>query len=170
MNALDIELALVDFFGSRKFVMVPNVSFGLGLNYEADLMVLTPTDFLYEVEIKVTKSDMKADLKKHKAHSSIYVKRLYYAFPENLLNTALEILPEEAGLFVAHTQNNGSVYVKLKRKPVDRKDCKPMPVIKQFQLARLGVLRMWVLKNMLYSKLPKQTLLNFRDSNVFKDL
>lgn len=168
MNALDIELAVVEFFGKRKFMMVPNVSHGFDLNYEADLMILTPTDFLYEVEIKVSKSDMKADLKKQNAHNSIYVKRLYFAFPEQLLETALEILPEDVGLFVAHTHLNGSVYVVLKRKPKEITNCKTVPIEKQYKLARLGVLRMWNMKNILYSKLPRQTLLNF-NKDIFGD-
>lgn len=169
MKTEEVELAVVKFFEKTAELIVPNVSWGLDLNYEADLMILSKGDYLYEVEIKVSKSDMKADLKKHMAHSCIYVKRLYYAFPEELLELALQILPEDVGLLSVYCDRNGHTRLDEKRKPKDRESIK-MPLLKQYKLARLGALRIWNLKRVIQSRNPiaKQTEIIF-DDDIFGD-
>ena len=171
MKTDELELAVVSFFDTRAELIVPNVSWGLGLNYEADLMILNKSEYLYEVELKVSKSDMKADLKKHMAHSCKYVKRLYYAFPEELLETALQILPEDVGLISAYYDSAGRPRVTEKRKPKDR-ECEKMPIRKQYELARLGALRIWNLKRIIKSRNPyfKQTEIRFeKERGLFDD-
>jgi len=162
IETLELEIAVASYFNTRKNVIVPNVSWGFQLNYEADLMVLTQRDYLCEVELKVTKSDMKAEKKKRKAHTCIYVKYMYYAFPEELLDTALDVCPEDAGLLLASVTPRGNVKIFLHRKPVAR-PFKKVPIEKQFQLARLGAMRIWNIKNVLYSMQPKQLKFNFDD-------
>lgn len=172
MKTDELELAVVSFFDKRAELIVPNVSWGLGLNYEADLMILNKNEYLYEVELKVSKSDMKADLKKHRAHSCRYVKRLYYGFPEELFETALQILPEDVGLIAAYYDNYGRAKAMEKRKPKDR-ECQKMPLRQQYELARLGALRIWNLKNIIRSRNPYfgQTEIRFEKErlNLFED-
>ena len=67
-NSLEMEVALSKFFNPRQNIIVPNISWGMGGHHECDLMVLTQCNFAYEVEIKVSAADLKADAKKTHAH------------------------------------------------------------------------------------------------------
>ena len=168
MRALDVELAVVDLFDERKQLIIPNVSFGFGINYEADLMITNGSGYLYEVEIKVSKSDMRADLKKAVQHNCSYVKRLYFAFPEKLLEYAKEILSDDVGLIAVYLRENNCPKAVIKRKPKDRKDAQKMDLRKQYELARLGALRIWNLKRQIWSRNPKfkQVEIDFKP-NIF---
>ena len=63
-TAAEIEVVVAQYFDPRRNVIVPNVWWGWGLRHECDLVVMTKTGYAYEVEIKVSRSDLKADLKK----------------------------------------------------------------------------------------------------------
>lgn len=103
MKTEDIELAINNYFNyNRRYVIVPNISWGLGFQHELDLLVLTNNNHVWEVEIKVSKSDLKADLKKRHGHYSNKIRRLYFAVPKELQEDALLLIPERAGLFVVH--------------------------------------------------------------------
>lgn len=52
--------------------------------YEADLIYITKSRYLIEVEIKVDINDFRSDFKKKIYHSSPFVSALYYALPEEL--------------------------------------------------------------------------------------
>lgn len=67
LNARDIEIAIAKMFNYRMNVIVPNVSWGLGLRCECDLLIVSQRRYATEIEIKVSKSDIKADKKKHPA-------------------------------------------------------------------------------------------------------
>ena len=73
----EIELAVAHYFDPRRNIIVPNVWWGMGFNYECDLLVLTKAGYAYEVEIKTTKSDLKADLKKEHGHKSDKIRKLF---------------------------------------------------------------------------------------------
>ena len=68
ITTLEMEIAVMRWLGIRQNLVVPNVSWGL-LNYEADVVSLTPSGYATEVEIKVSKADLLADFKK--GHSQI---------------------------------------------------------------------------------------------------
>ena len=65
----EIELAIVNstLFNKRRDIIVPNVSWGL-LNHEADMVIMTPSGYLTEIEIKRSWEDFKADFKKGHKH------------------------------------------------------------------------------------------------------
>jgi hypothetical protein len=96
VTSQDIEIAVADYFDYRRNLVVPNVSWGLGLLYEADMVVLRPSGFAVEVEIKVTASDIKADLKKKHQHNSLLFRELWFAVPEHLAGN--ENIPQHAGI------------------------------------------------------------------------
>ena len=48
----------MNFFNYRANLIVPNISWGLGL-HECDLLVLTSSGYATEIEIKVSKADLK---------------------------------------------------------------------------------------------------------------
>ena len=63
ITAKHIELEVARWFDTRRFLVVPNVSWGL-MPYECDLLAMASSRYLYEIEIKVSGADIKADLKK----------------------------------------------------------------------------------------------------------
>lgn len=162
MTAREIELLMADYFGVRQNVIVPNVSWGFFLNYrkygskyyEADLLVLKPSGYLHEIEIKCTKADIKLDLIKKRHHDSEYVRQLWFAVPKELI--ADPNIPIRAGI-LAISLKPGSI----KKKKPDIKDyivetiksakvnpiAQPLSIDRQFKLMQLGCMRIWSLKS-----------------------
>ena len=94
---------LVKHFDWEKNECFPNTHL---FAWEADLVVLTASNYVTEVEVKVSLSDWRADAKKDKfkdKNFAKHVKRFYYAVPEALydqhLHSPVEI-PEYAGVLV----------------------------------------------------------------------
>ena len=59
MKTIEMEVALMKHFGIRQNIIVPNVSWSF-LNYEADLVVLTKSNYATEIEIKISKATVNA--------------------------------------------------------------------------------------------------------------
>ena len=137
----EMEIVIARYFDTRKNVIVPNVSHGM-FRYEMDLCMLNMVGmYASEVEIKISKSDLKADAKKPHHHDCVSIKYLWFAMPEKLKGCE-EYVPEHAGiLFVS---SKGAVSVA--RKPVSNKSAQKWDYKKAFRLARLGTLRVWNLK------------------------
>lgn len=146
----EMEIALANHFGFRKNLIVPNVKWGLRLNnkpmHECDLLILTRSRYLWEVEIKVSKADLIADKKKAHGHINPNVKRLYFALP-HYLKDCIQHIPDRAGVILVN-------------KPRTRLSCKvvrPAQIEKGYQLAdkeelqmaRLAAMRIWNLKQKL---------------------
>ena len=136
----EIELRLAGWFSSRVNLIVPNVSFGFTW-HECDLLIMSKSGYLTEVEIKVSTSDLKKDLLKRHGHKDDRIKYLYFAIPKKL-EKHIEYIPERAGIIVI--DKKGGVH-KL-RKPIRNKMAKPMSVEEMYKIARLGALRIWSLK------------------------
>lgn len=100
MTEQDIIIALVKLFGTEKNILLPNASFGIGLNYEADLMVITNRGYSTEIEVKITESDLLNDFKKKNFHNCRKNKYLYYAVPESMKDFALSKVPEQYGIYI----------------------------------------------------------------------
>ena len=89
-----MEVILAQHFGIRETIVVPNVSWGL-INHEADLLVLKPSGWAEEVEIKISRSDLRRDLKKNRGRghmSSDLIWKLWFAVPAEMATAA----PDEA--------------------------------------------------------------------------
>lgn len=133
----------------RQNIIVPNVSWGLSLRHEADLLVLHNSGRFTEVEIKVTKSDLIADFDKPHGHSHEIIGRLIYAVLDYLKEIALEILPKHVGLIVvswcSYKNKFKAKWVRIvkfrDRKKPDQK------IIQKF--LELGCMRIWTLKSAL---------------------
>lgn len=142
MKTLELELHLINskYFNIRQDLIVPNVSWGL-FQYECDLTILKPSGYAYEVELKISKSDLIKDKNKHHKHCNTLIKRLYFAIP-SYLGKYIEYIPLHAGIFVVSSK--GAV-IKVKEAR-NNKIAKKLSEKEQFQLARLGALRIWGLK------------------------
>lgn len=150
MTECDIQAELGCYYGGDKGqIVVPNVLLD---SYEADFITITKSDYLIEVEIKISISDFRADFKKKHYHDCPKVNALYYAFPTELYEKHKEEIDEScekvgAGIILIAEKNllNGKSYCYLERctfakKPKLRK-AKPLTVWQMLNLARLGCLR-----------------------------
>lgn len=142
-TAAEIEIAIAGWFGIRKHVIVPNVSWGL-FNHECDVTVLSSSNYAYEIEIKVSKSDLVRDKAKWHNHDSIKIRKLWFAVPEKL-NGCIEYIPARAGILVVSKKGVVSELrapeVNAMARKLSEKEC--------FTLARLGTMRIWSLKEAL---------------------
>jgi hypothetical protein len=149
----DMEVALARFFNYRVYTIVPNVSYGFGLNHECDLLLLDKKLRLTEVEIKISRSDLRADFKKTHGHRSRYISRLIYAVTEDILDTALEIVPKENGIVVVKQRQIGNPETghvvnrcEWVRQCQHDKTKQPITESRALELTRLGCMRIWSLK------------------------
>jgi len=137
----EIESTLANHFGIRQNLIVPNVSWGLGV-HECDLLICSKAGYCTEVEIKISASDLKKDLDKYHQHKSKKIKYLYFAIP-SYLASSIEYIPNRAGIFIITSQRR----VFCIAKPLQNKECRPLTEKEQYEMARLGALRIWNLKN-----------------------
>lgn len=153
MTAAEVELAVANWIGTREHLCVPNVSWGMHL-HECDLLYLSDKGFATEIEIKVTKSDLKRDAQKRHQHRSPRIKFLYYAMPITMADCA-ELVPEHAGILLASRRQpltwerepgRMRLECKVTREPETNRAAAAFTDTERLQLARLGALRIWTLK------------------------
>jgi len=146
MTSREVELAVAKWIDTREHLAVPNVSWGLGL-HECDILYLSERGYASEVEIKVSKSDFRADAHKRHAHRSPRIKYLWFAFPLTLAELQYEV-PEHAGVLLAYRRDYmlGCKVAKEARANTSAQAFTQAEILK---MARLGTLRIWVLKRRL---------------------
>lgn len=154
ITALDIEIALANRFEYYRNVIVPNVSYGLHI-HECDLLILSKNNYATEIEIKISKSDLRADSKKKHGHYSNKIKRLFFAVPENLKEDALKLIPERAGLFLVKDNN----YVELIKNAKINKNARPLSNKEIIKLYQLASMRIWPLKTVVNNQCKNRKLL-----------
>lgn len=150
-------------FDSGRWTCVPNVSWGWGLDYEADLIAVSKAGWANEVEIKCCKYDLKADhLKaKHRGGPGLYlderIKRFWYAVPSLLLETALDpaIVDKTFGIIEIESPKNSYDFprARMERQAVNRGRARLVTAEERVKLMHLGLLRYWELRR----KLAKPT-------------
>lgn len=147
MRANDIEIALVNLFDMRRNMIVPNVSYGLGI-HEVDLLVVTPAGYASEIEIKISISDLRADLLKPHQHKSKKIKYLYFALPLELKEKAIPIIPEHAGIIFVEPYGD-SYYASIFRPAKLNKGHRVLTSDELIHLGQLATMRIWTLKRKL---------------------
>jgi len=152
-TAQQIEIAVAEYFNVRTKIIVPNVSFGLFKYHEADLIILYPSDWCSEVEIKVTAQDIKQDLSKKHDHSEKNIRKLWFAVPEEL--SSHPDIPEKAGILIVSRyvwRGKKRYRVEAKRLPKRDKFARKFTAEERMKLLRLGCLRIFGLKQKLDEK------------------
>lgn len=145
LRSIDIELAVSNYFNPRQNLVVPNVSWGM-FGHECDLLILTKAGYAWEVEIKVTKSDLIKDKQKPHGHNDRKIKHLYFAIPD-YLEPHIEHIPERAGILTIYTgDNQRKPKCRTFRKPRANQNSYKFTDKDKYQIARLGALRIWGLK------------------------
>lgn len=153
----EIEVAVAKYFNFRTNIIVPNAWWGVGLNHECDLLVLTQSDYAYEVEIKVSKSDLLADLKKPHLHKHKKIKRLYFAIPLSLKDYCANI-PDHAGVLVV--ENAGPRTKVSEIRPAKNSGNYKWSQKERYELSRIGSMRTFDLKNKLNAVRAKSKIYN----------
>ena len=150
MKTIDMEIAIADYFNSRVNLIVPNISYGMGL-HECDLLIITKSNYAYEVEIKVSSADLIRDIKKKHNHEHEKIKHLYFAIP-SYLTEFTRYIPERAGIIVVDNQvaDSGIWQGCCKRIREAKINSKyRFTDTEIFNVARLGTMRIWTLKQKL---------------------
>jgi hypothetical protein len=145
LHAGHIEVILARYLDPQLNLIVPNVSWGLNI-HEVDLLVVTQCGYAWEIEIKTSLSDLKADGNKKHGHYSEKIKRLYFAVPEELEEQALKYIPERAGLFVIINKE----YVKLIKPAKINTMARKLTDEEIKKVHELAAMRLWSLKEIIY--------------------
>ena len=157
MNTSEMEKLIYWYFKDSSLVIVPKISGNNWwfdsetmlwkniVNHECDMLIVTKNHYLTEIEIKISLSDLKADFKKKHQHKDENIKNFYYAFPEEIKEKAIELIPEEAGILIAIKKEDGIQYREIEcyRKPKINKGAKPINDKVLSMIYRLGYLRYW---------------------------
>lgn len=107
--------------------------------YEADIVYITKSNYLVEVEIKVDINDFRNDFNKKVYHSSPLVSSLYYAFPETLYKKYKdEINDKTAGIAGVISV---SYDCKVKVKAPKRKEVSPLTDTQIKDFMRIGCMK-----------------------------
>lgn len=159
MTTPEMEKLIYWYFEKSSLVIVPKISGNNWwfdsetmlwkniVNHECDMLIVSKNQYLTEVEIKISLSDLKADFKKEHQHKDENIKNFYYAFPEEMKEKAIELIPEKAGILIAVKKHLNSGYeyrdIECYRKPKINKEAKPINDIVLSRIYRLGYLRYW---------------------------
>lgn len=140
MTETEIQRALARGpFDYRRFLVVPNASYGVGL-HECDLLALTASGYAHEIEIKISVADLRRDGQKQHHHQSQRVKCLWFAAPAEMREAMLEHVPVEAGIILV---GDGWPGWEIVRKPTVRRGARKFTDAERYALARLGTIRYW---------------------------
>jgi hypothetical protein len=143
MTATDIERSLVQTrFDFRRWLVVPNVAWGFHI-HECDLLAISGSGYIHEIEIKVSAADLKRDGKKYHGHRDHRVACLWFAVPAELGALTLELAPARAGVLCIRDTDYGHRILEEIRKAQRNPTAKPMTVEQRLAVARLGTMRYW---------------------------
>lgn len=157
-RTIDIEIAIMRHFDFRQKIIVPNITSMMGvLGFETDMLVLTKLGYATGLEIKVSKSDLKADFNKRHMKALLdpfnekralerYYKKFkyfYYAIPEELLPDALELIPEYFGILCYVSKKHRFMREARKAKTLFNYKWSDEEIV---NVMRLGTMRIFSLK------------------------
>lgn len=146
-TCMDIELLATRLFNTRAGIAVPNVHWGANI-HECDVLIVSKAGWATEIEIKVSKSDLKKDSTKRHGHKSDKISNLYFAIPDKLLG-CIELIPERAGIIVVrpYVSQDYGFFAEIFRQPIANNYAKKWTDQELKNLGRLGAMRIWNLKS-----------------------
>ena len=152
---LDIEIAVAKHFGYRQHLIVPNVSWGLGFLHEIDVLVMSRSGYVTEVEIKTSRSDLKRDLLKKHAHMSDKIRQYWLAVPKSLGEYGLQLFPKDWGVFSVCEETQ---LVTTLRESKKNKNARPLRADEINHLYELASMRTWSLKETLAQRIKRDRI------------
>lgn len=151
----ELEIAITNGFDRRKNLLVPNVQAGMGL-YECDLLLLRPTDYAVEFELKLTKSDLMKDFNKDHTHEHELIKEVYFVMPMNVVSTGVRVVPENYGIIGVRRNEKLEPVMEIIRPTIENPKARKWTLEERLQLLRLLNMRYWNLSEKLI-KLRRET-------------
>lgn len=140
LNAGRMTVALAWHFDWQHNTMMPEWTVDGG---QADLVFISPSGYLTEVEIKCAYSDWEADLYKAKwRQPRPHVARFFYAVTPQLAERVPTWLQPEWGLLVVHPARYD--YVKVLREAVRRPNALKVPPTTVAHMHARSYVRYWV--------------------------
>lgn len=139
MKTEELERKVVALINPRVNAIVPNVSWGLKLNHECDLLYLDKQNRFTEIELKVSLSDLKADFKKKHNHYSNFISRLVYAVPIELKEHALNLVPKHCGIIIARDDFYCASWLRIPKHDINKKPTQEQII----KFLKLGCIRIW---------------------------
>ena len=151
MNSKEIQNALVLYkkrpIALRKGLLaIPNVSWGFFNWGEADLIFISRSMYIFEVEIKTRYSDFLAEAKKKKflprfkKDRDKNIRRFFYAAPQELAEQILKETEEHIGV-LSVTKTKRGLVVTLLRKSKENRLAKKVTAKDLLKLVRLQSFR-----------------------------
>lgn len=147
LSVHEIEYGLCRYYGIRKYIIVPNVSWGFFAEHEADLVVITQAGYLTEIEIKRSWRDFLEDFKKNSYHNDNRIAEFYYCVPECMAGACKDYLYADPSIearygkigLLSFDERGDIRFVRNGRKRNPLK----LTAEEVLSVARLGVLRFW---------------------------
>ena len=163
MNTKEMEYALFQHFLGSMELITTGITGGYDIvGHECDILMVNKNRFLTEIEIKVSKSDLKADFKKKHNHDSKQIKYTYFAIPKEM-EDCLELIPNEFGVIIVRKSTWTDKY--MKKVPII-KTCYPVKVIRRpkkksnHKINDINLLKLYRLASMRYWKCKENELKN----------
>lgn len=130
---------------ARKNVIVCNIQKGMDI-YECDVLLLRPTGYGVEFEIKLTRSDLMKDFKKEHEHDHELVKEVYFTVPMDLVSVALKEVPIKYGVIGVRRDKEMNPVTEIVRESQINPAARQWTDSERMQLLRLGNMRALKLK------------------------
>jgi hypothetical protein len=147
ISCTEIEIAISEYYGTRRHLMVPNLSWGF-VSHECDMFIVKRSGLAVEVEIKRSKQDLLADFKKRHNHHERdnKINEFYYAIPEEIYGKCVGLFPEDAGVFICQRGYNDRIHATKIKDAKKIKGSRKLTIEEQLKVAKLGCMRIWNLK------------------------
>lgn len=150
LTTIEMEVAIANYFGFRKNIIVPNISWGLNV-HECDMFIVNRTGYVTEIEIKRSKADLLNDFKKRHQHVDLEnrISEFYFALPDDLLEKCYDLIPINAGIISCSKFINFKkevVQASIRRKCKKIKGARKLTPEEKLKVASLGTMRIWSLK------------------------
>jgi hypothetical protein len=155
MTAHDIELAMARHLGilhphggmgNNRNLLIPNFT-AMFLCHECDLLWVTRSGWGHEIEIKISRADLKADLKKDHQHIHGLISYLWFAIPDTLRD-CIDLVPERAGIFLVDSTG----FVRKIRNAKKEPGARQFTLDERVHLGHIAAMRIWGLKRKLLEK------------------
>lgn len=157
ITEIEVSLAKHDKFNYIKNVVAFNVN-GLGeslkLLHECDMLVLSKSGYLTEIEIKRSWQDFLNDFKKtHDHYGYGLIKHFYYCVPLSIKDKAIDYFNENGRFmisgFIIYDEELNISFEKVKNNDKEFRSFRKLFLEEQFQVARFGAMRAILLREKL---------------------
>lgn len=153
IEEIEVALAKTAKFNYVRNLVVFNVygySARLLIDHECDMLIMSKSGYLTEVEIKRSWTDFLADFKKRHRHDNAgIIKFFYYCVPLAVKESCEEVIEKEGLKCSGVITYDENLYIRFPEPFCEITPNQKLTAEQQFELARLGTMRVVTLKNRL---------------------